>query len=99
MLFSILNKWKIRIIYKTPLLYLRKYIIHFMVTYMKNIINVSLDATVTFSSTSMWSTKDDAKEILTAEHNKDFSFPTECEKDPWIELDLKKSYVLENYHI
>lgn len=99
MLFSILNKWKIRIIYKTPLMYLRKYIIHFMVTYMKNIINVSLDATVTFSSTSRWSTKDDAKEILTAEHNKDFSFHTECEKDPWIELDLKKSYVLEKITI
>lgn len=62
---------------------------------MKNIINVAVNATVTFSSTSQWSTKDDVKEILTAEHNKDFSFHTGCEKNPWIELDLKESYLLE----
>lgn len=60
-----------------------------------NIVNVALNSTVTFSSRSQWSTKDDAKEILTAEHNRDFSFHTECENAPWVELDLKQSYLLE----
>ena len=59
-------------------------------------INIAKNATVTFSSKSSWSTDEDCKEILTAEHNRDFSFHTNREHNPWVELDLKSSYVLQS---
>ena len=43
-----------------------------------DLINIALNASVTFSSKSQWSRSDDSREILTAEHNRDFSFHTDC---------------------
>ena len=61
-----------------------------------NLVNIAKKAKVDFSSTSKWSTDDDSKEIITAEHNKDFSFHTALENNPWVELDLGANYVLYN---
>lgn len=60
------------------------------------IINIAKNSNVTFSSTSKWSTDNDCREIVTAEHNLDFSFHTDLENNPWVELDLGTSYVLYN---
>ena len=59
-------------------------------------VNIAKNAKVTFSSMSHWSKDDDYKEILTAEHNRNFSFHTDLEHDPWVELDLGAIYVLHN---
>lgn len=59
-----------------------------------SLVNIAKNAKVTFSSSSPWSTDDDCKEILTAEHNRDFSFHTNQEYNPWVELDLGAIYVL-----
>lgn len=59
-------------------------------------INIAKNAKVTFSSTSQHSTDDDCKKILTAEHNRDYSFHTDLENNPWVELDLGAVYVLHN---
>ena len=59
-------------------------------------VNIAKKAKVTFSSTSQWSTEDDCREIVTAKHNRDFSFHTALEYNPWVELDLGASYVLHN---
>ena len=61
-----------------------------------NLINIAKKSKVTFSSTSQWSTDEDSREILTAEHNLDFSFHTDLENNPWVELDLGASYLLYN---
>ena len=59
------------------------------------LINIAPKANVTFSSFSQWSKPDDAREILTAEHNRPFSFHTLEEEHPWIELDLQKKYPIQ----
>lgn len=59
-------------------------------------VNIAKNAKVTFSSTSQWSTDNDCKEIITAEHNLDFSFHTDLEHNPWVELDLGETYVLHH---
>ena len=59
-------------------------------------INIAKNATVTFSSKSQWSTDEDSSEIVTAKHNRDFSFHTNREYNPWVELDLGSSYVLQS---
>ena len=46
-------------------------------------INVALNSTVTFSSQSIYSEKDDSREILTAEHGRDFSFHTNIFPRMW----------------
>ena len=59
-------------------------------------INIAPNATVKFSSISKWSHDDDKKEILTAEHNRDFSFHTNNEKNPYVLLDLKNVYIVHS---
>ena len=59
-------------------------------------VNIAKKSKITFSSMSQWSTDEDYKEIVTAEHNRDFSFHTDLEHNPWIELDLGAIYVLHN---
>ncbi len=59
-------------------------------------INIAPNSTVTFSSTSEWSHDDDKREILTAEHNRDFSFHTNKEKNPYILLDLNDIYIVHS---
>lgn len=59
-------------------------------------VNIAKKSKVTFSSTSRWSTDDDYIEILNAEHNRNFSFHTDLEHNPWVELDLGAIYVLHN---
>ncbi len=61
-----------------------------------NFVNIAKNAKVTFSSISHWSNDDDYKEILTAEHDRNFSFHTSLEQNPWVELDLGSIYVLHN---
>lgn len=61
-----------------------------------NLVNIAKKSKVTFSSTSQWSNDNDCEEVLTAEHNLDFSFHTDLESNPWVELDLGVSYVLYN---
>ena len=61
-----------------------------------NLVNIAKKSKVTFSSTSQWSTDNDCREILTAEHNLDFSFHTDLESNPWVELDLGAIYVLHS---
>lgn len=61
-----------------------------------SLINIAKNAKVTFSSKSQWSTDDDYTEIVTAEHQRDFSFHTNKEQNPWVELDLGDIYVLHN---
>ena len=51
-------------------------------------VNIAEKSKVTFSSMSQWSTEDDCREIVTAEHNRNFSFHTDKEYNPWVELDL-----------
>ena len=60
------------------------------------LINVALNSTVTFSSKSQWSHDDDEREILTAEHDRDFSFHTNNENNPWILLDLNDVYIIHS---
>lgn len=60
------------------------------------LINIALNSTVTFSSTSPWSHKDDNKEILTAEHNREFSFHTDFEQNPYVLLNLKDIYIIHS---
>ena len=59
-------------------------------------INIALNSTVTFSSISEWSHEDDKREILTAEHDKDFSFHTNNEKNPYVLLDLNNVYIIHS---
>ena len=47
------------------------------------LINIALTSTVTFSSITI-SWDDDKIEILTAEHNRDFSFHAKKEKNPYV---------------
>ena len=64
--------------------------------YNDRFINIAPNSTVTFSSTSEWSHDDDKREILTAEHNREFSFHTDKEKNPYILLDLNNIYVVHS---
>lgn len=57
-------------------------------------INIAKKSKVTFSSMSQWSTDEDCMEILTAEHDRPFSFHTNIENNPWVELDLGAIYAL-----
>ena len=59
-------------------------------------VNIAEKSKVTFSSISQWSNDDDFREIVTAEHNRDFSFHTNLEHNPWVKLDLGISFVLHN---
>lgn len=59
-------------------------------------VNIAKKAKVTFSSTSQWSTENDSRDIVSIDHDKDFSFHTSLEHNPWVELDLGASYVLNN---
>lgn len=59
-------------------------------------INIAPNSTVTFSSISEWSKDDDKKEILTAEHDRDFSFHTKNEKNPYVLLDLNNIYIINS---
>lgn len=59
-------------------------------------VNIAKNAKVSFSSTSHWSNDDDYNEILTGEHNRNFSFHTNLEHNPWVELDLGATYVLHD---
>ncbi|WP_296866290.1 discoidin domain-containing protein [uncultured Methanobrevibacter sp.] len=59
-------------------------------------VNIAKNSKVTFSSMSQWSTDEDFREIVTAEHNRDYSFHTNLEQNPWVELDLGAIYVLYN---
>ena len=66
-----------------------------METSKQSLINIAPFADVTFSSrSSLWSTSDDEREIVTAEHDKKFSFHTELEDAPWILVDLKRTYCI-----
>ena len=60
-----------------------------------SLVNIAKNAKVTFSSTSKWSTDNDNKEIVNAEHNRDYSFHSDLEQNPWVELDLGTSYALD----
>lgn len=51
-------------------------------------INIAPNSTVTFSSISKWSHDDDKREILTAEHNREYSFHTNNEKNPYVLLNI-----------
>ena len=57
-----------------------------------SLINIAPLAEVTISSKSKWSTDDDEREIVTAEHDRNFSFHTDLEESPWILVDLKRDY-------
>lgn len=59
-------------------------------------VNIAKNSKVTFSSMSKWSTDEDFREIVTAEHDRDYSFHTNLEHNPWVELDLGAIYVLHN---
>lgn len=59
-------------------------------------INIAPNSTVSFSSVSRWSNDDDEREILTAEHNRDFSFHTNNEKNPYVLLDLNNIYIVHS---
>lgn len=61
-----------------------------------NLINIALNSTVMFSSKSKWSHDDDEREIITAEHDKDFSFHTNKEKNPYVLLDLNNIYLIHS---
>ena len=60
------------------------------------LINIALNSTVSFSSKSEWSHDEDQREILTAEHDRDFSFHTKNEKNPWVLLDLNNAYTIHS---
>lgn len=60
------------------------------------LINIALNSTVSFSSKSKWSYDDDQREILTAEHDRDFSFHTNNERNPWVLLDLNNIYIIHS---
>ena len=60
------------------------------------LINIALNSTVTFSSTSPWSHSDDKKEILTAEHDREFSFHTDFEQNPYVLLNLNDVYIVHS---
>lgn len=59
-------------------------------------INIAPKSTVTFSSISVWSRDEDKREILTAEHDRDFSFHTDFEKNPYILLDFNDIYIVHS---
>ncbi len=59
-------------------------------------VNIAENSKVMFSSTSRWSTDNDCSDIVTADHSRDFSFHTNLEYNPWVELDLGAIYVLHN---
>lgn len=59
-------------------------------------VNIAKNSKVTFSSMSKWSTDEDFREIVTAEHDRDYSFHTNLEHKPWVELDLGAIYALHN---
>lgn len=64
-----------------------------------SLINVAPLAEVTISSKSRWSTDDDEREIVTAEHDRNFSFHTDLEESPWILVDLKRDYRINHIRI
>lgn len=53
-----------------------------IIMYDDRFINIAPNPTVTFSSVSEWSHVDDNREILTAEHDRDFSFHTKMRRIP-----------------
>ena len=63
------------------------------------LINIAPLSEVAISSKSKWSTSDEEREILTAEHDRAFSFHTELEDSPWILVDLKKCYCISYIRI
>lgn len=60
------------------------------------LINIAPNSTVTFSSMSKWSHDDDKREILTAEHNREYSFHTNTEKNPYVLLDFNDIYIIHS---
>ena len=64
-----------------------------------SLINIAPLAEVTISSKSKWSTDDDEREIVTAEHDRNFSFHTDLEESPWILVDLKRDYRISHIRI
>ena len=62
-------------------------------------INIAPNSTVIFSSTSEWSHDDDKREVLTAEHNREFSFHTDNEENPYVLLDLNNDYIIYSIRI
>lgn len=60
------------------------------------LINIALNSSVTFSSVSKWSHYDDKREILTAEHDREFSFHTDFERNPYVLLDLNNIYIIHS---
>ena len=63
------------------------------------LINIAPLAEVTISSKSRWSTADDEREIVIAEHDRTFSFHTELEDSPWIIVDLKRVYCISHIRV
>ena len=63
------------------------------------LINIAPLGRVYFSSTSKWSTNDDSTEILTSEHDRNFSFHTAEEDYPYVIIDLQRIYKIEQIRI
>lgn len=59
------------------------------------LINIAPKATVEFSSKSKWSTPEDQNSLLTGNCARGYSFHSDLEQDPWIVVDLKKPYLIE----
>lgn len=66
---------------------------------MSNIINVAPGGIASQSSYSQWSKSDDASRALTDDGEREFSFHTAKEKDPWWMVDLKKAYPITSISI
>ena len=75
------------------------YFINDMLSNSDDFINIALNAKVKFSSYSQFSTENDAKQILTGSNSNDFSFHTDLENNPFVELDLRKVYPIEKIKI
>ena len=64
-----------------------------------NIINISENSDVTFSSYSELSKPEEDKINILRSNSNEFNFCTKCEKNPWVQLDLKRIYPIEYIYI
>lgn len=58
------------------------------------LINLARNSDVNISSSSVFSSETDLRDIILGEHDREYSFHTNKEKNPWIEFDLKHIFTI-----
>ncbi len=64
-----------------------------------SLINIAPLGKVLFSSRSKWSTENDVQEIVLPNSDKEFSFHTDQENNPWLIIDLMEEYPITKIRV